>query len=291
MERGRVFWNRIRNWKYWRILLQPHPVVAAALSVASGIGLIWVFTSGMDFTLAAYLLYGISAYALLILGILFYNKLPWLKFHFHRDPLVRKVLKDDSVFSISMYVEQCINFCYGGFKIISGMIVGSAWIGADGIYNFTQGCIQLYQILRHKTVKELHQQWKVYRTGGYLVIGMHLTMTGMIFQMIHMGRHESASEISIIASAAFTFYKLISGFVSMAKDRKHKNPLDSSVIYLNFAQALYNLFVLQVGLLWVFGGAGYPYQKLMNTLTGIAVCMLVLGMGIYMVRRANRNLK
>ena len=164
------------------------------------------------------------------------------------------------------------------------------WIGADGIYNFTQGGIQLYQILRHKTVKDLHQQWKVYRTGGYLVIGMHLTMTGMIFQMIHMGRHESASEISIIASAAFTFYKLISGFVSVAKDRKHKNPLDSSVIFLNFAQALYNLFVLQVGLLWVFGGAEYPYQKLMNTLTGIAVCMLVLGMGVYMVRRANRNL-
>lgn len=150
MERGRVFWNRIWNWKY---LLRPHPVVTAALSVASGIGLIWVFTSGMDFTLAAYLLYGISAYALLILGILFYNRLPWLKIHFHRDPMVRKVLKDDSVFSISMYVEQCINFCYGSFKIISGMIVGSAWIGADGIYNFTQGCIQLYQILRHKTVK------------------------------------------------------------------------------------------------------------------------------------------
>lgn len=290
MERYSNLWKRLRSWKYWRPLLHPHPLLTVVLSAASGAGLIWVFTTGMEFTVAAYLLYGISAYALMVLCILLWRRLPWLKYHFDRDPLVQKVLKDDSAFSISMYVEQCINFCYGGFKIVSGILVGSAWIGADGIYNFTQGGIQLYQILRHKTVKDLHQQWKVYRTGGYLVIGMHLTMTGMIFQMINMGRHESASEISIIASAAFTFYKLISGFVSVVKDRKHRNPLDSSVIFLNFAQALYNLFVLQVGLLWVFGGAEYPYQKLMNTLTGIAVCMLVLGMGIYMVRRANRNL-
>ena len=120
---------------------------------------------------------------------------------------------------------------------------------------------------------------------------LHLTMMGMMFQMIQMGRHESAGEISIIATAAFTFYKLISSFLAMAKDRRHRMPLESSVIFLNFAQALYNLFVLQVGLLWVFGGEAYPYRKLMNTLTGTAVCVLVLGMGIYMVRRANQNLK
>ena len=33
---------------------------------------------------------------------------------------------------------------------VSGVIVGSAWIGADGIYNFVQALIQLFQILRRK---------------------------------------------------------------------------------------------------------------------------------------------
>ena len=187
--------------------------------------------------------------------------------------------------------KQCVNFCYGGFKILWGIGVGSAWIGADGIYNFFQGCIQLYQILRHKKVTDLRKRWKSYRISGWLIIVMHLTMTGMMFQMIRMGRHQSATEISIIATAAFTFYKLIGACVAVAKDRKHKDPVASSVIFQNFGQALYNLFVLQVGLLWVFGGEGYPYRELMNTLTGMAVCMLVLGMGIYMVRRANKNLK
>lgn len=254
-------------------------------------GLIWVFSTGRDFTVIAYFLYALSAYALTVLCALLWKKTPWLILHFHQDPFAQKLLLEDSAFGISMYAEQCINFCYGGFKILLGILEASAWIGADGIYNFTQGCIQLYQIMGHKKVKDLQKQWKVYRICGYLIIGSHMTMVGMMFQMIQLERHESAGEISIIATAAFTFYKLISGFIIMAKDRKHKMPLDSSAIFLNFAQALYNLFVLQVGLLWVFGGSEYPYQKLMNTLTGMAVCVLVLGTGIYMIRRANRNLK
>jgi hypothetical protein len=113
-----------------------------------------------------------------------------------------------------MHAEQCINFCYGGCKILTGIVIGSAWVGGEGIYNFSQGCIQLYQILRNHTVSGLTQQWKTYRTIGWLIIFMHLTMTGMMFQMIQMGRHGSATEISIIATAAFTFYKLISAFVA-----------------------------------------------------------------------------
>lgn len=277
--------------KTWKKLLFPNPFFVLLLSLLCAGGLVWIFVTGRELTIPAYPLYALSAYALTVLCILVWKRLPWLKYHFRRDPLAQKVLKSDSVFSVSMYVEQCINFCYGGFKILWGIAVGSAWIGADGIYNFFQGCIQLYQILRHKKVTDLRKRWKSYRISGWLIIGMHLTMTGMMFQMIRLGRHQSATEISIIATAAFTFYKLISACVAVARDRKHKDPVASSVIFQNFGQALYNLFVLQVGLLWVFGGEAYPYRELMNTLTGMAVCMLVLGMGIYMVRRANKNLK
>jgi len=291
MEKCKAVWKKIYNWKYWRKILFPNAFLVLVLAVISGVGLVWVFATEKEFLAVAYLLYALSAYALTVLCLLLWKKLPWLKYHFQRDPLAQKLLKDDSAFGIGMYVEQIINFCYGGIKILSGIVVGSAWIGADGIYNFLQGTIQLYQILQHKKVADLEKQWKSYRTCGWLVIGLHLTMTGMMFQMIQLGRHESATEIAIIATAAFTFYKLISAVISVAKDRKHANPVDSSVFFLDLAQALYNLFVLQVGLLWVFGGADYPYQKLMNTLTGMAVCLLVLGMGVNMVRRANKNIR
>lgn len=286
-------WGKIGAWGGWKKLLFPHPVFVLLFTLVSGVGLPWVFLNGQENCVPAYLLYVIAAYALITLTAFLVKVLPQAKRRIEQDPLVQKLREKENggAFGIGMYVEQFINFFYGGFKIVSGIVVGSAWIGADGIYNFFQSLIQLYQILRHKKTGDIKQQWEAYRQCGYMMIVLHLTMTGMVFQMIHMGRHEDATEISIIATAAFTFYKLINTFIAVARDRKHKQPVDSAVHFLDLSQALYNLFVLQVGLLWVFGGTEFAYQKLMNSLTGGAVCLLVVGMGIYMLWRAKRDMR
>lgn len=286
-------WKKIGAWKGWKTLLFPHPALVIVLTLASAAGLIWVFLTGRENSVMAYPLYCMAFYALVTLTALIVKVGPRAKARIDRDPLAQKLKarEKDGAFGIGMYAEQFVNFFYGIFKIASGILHGSAWIGADGIYNLAQALIQLYQILRHKQVKTLKQQWKSYRQCGYMMIVLHLTMTGMVFQMIHMGRHEEYSEIMIIATAAFTFYKLINTFVDVAKDRKHKSPVDSAVRFLDFSQALYNLFVLQVGLLWVFGGASFAYAKLMNNLTGGAVCLLVVGMGVYMLWRSKRDMR
>lgn len=286
-------WHKLAAWKGWNKLLYPHPMIVVLLTAVSAAGLAWAFLTGHENHVLAYLLYPISAYALVTLLAMCVRLVPWVKRKTESDPVLQKLKESekDGAFGVGMYVEQFINFVYGTFKIGSGIAQSSAWIGADGIYNLAQGLIQLYQILRHKQVKTLRQQWKSYRQCGFMMIVLHLTMTGLMFQMIHMGRHEDSSEISIIATATFTFYKLTIALVEVAKDRKHKNPVDSAVYFLDFSQALYNLFVLQVGLLWVFGGTDFAYRKLMNSLTGGAVCVLVCGMGIYMIWRSNRDMK
>ena len=286
-------WKKIGTWSGWKKLLFPHPALVIVLTVLSGAGLVWVFLFGQETSVIAYVVYCAAFYALMTMTALIVKVFPKARNQIEQDPLVQKILERESngAFGIGMYVEQFVNFFYGVFKIASGVMVGSAWIGADGIYNFAQALIQLYQILRHKQVKTVKQQWKSYRRCGYMMILLHLTMTGLVFQMIHMGRHEDDGEIMIIATAAFTFYKLIKTFVDVAKDRRHENPVDSAVRFLDFSQALYNLFVLQVGLLWVFGGTSFTAAKLMNSLTGGAVCLMVCGMGVYMVWRSNRDLR
>lgn len=286
-------WRKWLQWSGWQKLLYPHPAVVIVLTLITCVGLPWVFLTGRDASLIAIPLYCGAFYALVTLTALLMKVIPKAKNRIAHDPLAQKIREkeENGAFGIGMYAEQFINFVYGIFKITSGVIQGSAWIGADGIYNLAQGLIQLYQILRHKHVTDLMGQWKAYRQCGFMMIALHTTMTGMMFQMIHMGRHEDSSEIMIIATATFTFYKLIITFVDVAKDRKHKHPVDSAVRFLDLSQALYNLFVLQVGLLWVFGGQEFAYHKLMNSLTGGAVCLLVCGMGIYMLWRSRRDMR
>ena len=188
-------WKRIGAWPGWKKLLFPHPAVVILLSVAAFGGVSVLFLTGNEENPLAGALYAGAFYALVALTALLVKWLPRAKKWIDEDPLARKLRKWDSdgAFGVGMYLEQFINFFYGVFKITSGVLNRSAWIGADGIYNF--------------------------------------------------------------------------------------------------AQALYNLFVLQVGLLWVFGGPEFAAAKLMNSLTGGAVCLLVLGMGIYMLWRANRDIK
>lgn len=287
----KAYWQRFLYWNGWKKIF-PFPAWADALMFAAfGAGLIGIFMNGLELWWPAYILYGLSAYSLTALCI----KLPsavrmeknWLKNH----PKVEELIKNQELhFKLELYFEQFVNFAYGIFKIASGVILGSAWIGADGIYNFAQAMIQLFQILRRKKPGTVLQQWKSYRFCGFLILLMHFTLIGIVFQVINWNRAEEAGQIMVIATAMFAFYKLISAFVDLAKDRKHNKPIDSSVRMLEFAQAMFAMFSLQASMFHTFG-TGESWEYLLNIITGSIVCLLIVSMGIYMIRRANREIK
>ncbi|MBO7252910.1 MAG: hypothetical protein J6V25_09840 [Oscillospiraceae bacterium] len=287
----KVYWHRFLHWRGWKnLFLFPTWAVVVLFAICC-VGLIGVFTNGLDTWWPSYILYGLSAYSLTALCI----KLPsairleqsWRTNH----PKTEKVLRNKELrFTLELYIAQFINFSYGIFKIVSGVIVSSAWIGADGIYNFTQALIQLFQILRRKKPGTIVKQWISYRFCGVLILLMHLTLIGIVFQMVNWNRSEESGEITIIATAAFAFYKFISSFIDLAKDRKHIRPVDSSVRMLELSQAIFAIFSLQAGLLHTFG-TGESWEHWLNLAIGCLVCLMTVAMGIYMIRRANREIK
>lgn len=285
------YWNRFVHWRGWQKIF-PLPLwVETLLFITCCAGLVWVFTKGLEQWWPAYILYVLSAYSLTALCIKFPGMIrreqSWLKKH----PKAASLLKNKGLkFSLELYFEQFINFTYGIFKIISGILFGSAWIGADGIYNLTQALIQLFQILRRKKPGTITQQWKSYRFCGVLILLMHLTLIGIVFQMVNWNRVEESGEIMIIATAAFAFYKFISSFIDLAKDRKHTHPIDSSVRMLELSQAIFAIFSLQAGLLHTFG-TGENWEHWLNLAVGCVVCLLTVAMGIYMIQRAGREIK
>jgi len=284
-------WQSAISWSGWKqIFALPFPLVLF-LSIICGFGLGWIFVSGRENWIPAYFLYAMSAYCLTALCV----KLPFTigrgKAWFNRHPKLTALLKNEELhFKLGLYFEQFINFAYGLFKIASGVIWGSAWIGCDGIYNMAQALIQLFQILRRKYARTLVQQWKSYRFCGVLILLMHLTLTGIVFQMINWNRAVEQGEILVITTAFFAFYKMITSFVHIARDRKHVRPVDSSIRMLNLAQAFFAIFSLQASMFHTFG-TGEDWEHLMNILTGSGVCLLIVSIGIYMIRRGSREIK
>ena len=253
--------------------------------------LVWVFVQGLENWFPAYILYALSAYTLTAVCVKLPETIKGAKLWMQRHPKLVAVWKDEELkFKLELYFEQFLNFAYGIFKIASGVVLGSAWIGCDGIYNMAQALIQLFQILRRKKPGTILQQWKSYGFCGVLILLMHLTLIGIVFQMVNWNRAEESGEIMIIATAVFAFYKFISSFIDLAKDRKHNRPIDSSVRMLELSQAIFAIFSLQAGLLHTFG-TGEDWEHWLNLAVGCVVCLLTVAMGIYMIRRGNREIK
>lgn len=284
-------WKAMAAWQGWKKMFVIPLAIVIPLTLLSAAGLVWIFLTGREESFIAYLTYVLSFYALVTLSIRIPGCVRKGKALLNRNALAQRYLTDEEWrFRLELYFEQCVNFLYGGFKCVTGVIFRSAWIGAEGLYNLVQGIIQLVQILRRRKQLTLLRQWKSYRLCGWLVLVMHLTMTGLVFQMIHRGAFEEYPGYMILLTAMFAFYKLISAFVDVAKDRKHKAPIDSAVRLLDLSQAMFSLFSLQVAMIHQFEGTE-EFAKLMNTLTGGAVCLLVVGMGIYMLRRSRREMR
>lgn len=284
-------WKATIRWKGWKTLFFLPFSVSLILFAACAAGLIWVFLKHLEQQLFAYVLYGLSAYLLTALCIHVPAGIKSFKAWLERHPKIGQFLgSKETVFAMKLYAKQFINFAYGIFKIVAGVVIGSAWIGCDGIYNMTQALIQLFQILRRKQAGDQKQQWRSYRSCGVLILLMHLTLIGIVFQMVNWNRVEESGEIMIIATATFAFYKFINSFIALAKDRKHIRPVDSSVRMLELSQAFFAIFSLQASMLHTFGTAA-PWEHWINLAVGCAVCLLTVAMGIYMICRANREIK
>lgn len=278
-------------------LLRPHWFLILLLAAASGVGLAWVFLNGYDTSLLAIPVYVLSFYALTVLCI-------WLV-----PATVRYARKQKSAAANIEPAQQekqlknrlhrgvLVNLIYGAVQIVRGCLLGSAWLGANGIYNVTFGFA--YSILmgyerKLERVQDLRARrrlaWRCYRLCGFALFGLNLTMTGLMFQMIWLGRGEIYSEIGVIAVAAFTFYKLILAIVRVVTCRKNDSPILGATRNMALTEALMSLFSLQVGLFAVFGQE-FDQQFLMNTLTGTAVCLSTVLGGVGMVIHGKSKMK
>ena len=72
--------------------------------------------------------------------------------------------------------------------------------------------------------------------------------------------------------------------------RKYQSPAMSAAKAINLAAALVSMLSLETAMLAQFGG-GETFRQLMTASTGGSVCVIVVGMGVYMAVHASKQLK
>ncbi|MGN1116791.1 MAG: hypothetical protein ACI4TH_09495, partial [Candidatus Ornithomonoglobus sp.] len=80
--------------------------------------------------------------------------------------------------------------------------------------------------------------------------------------------------------------------VNLIKYRKYGSPVMSAAKVINLTAALVSILSLEMAMLTQFGAAEDPsLRRLMISCTGAGVCVIVLGMAVYMICKATRELK
>ncbi|MCL1828518.1 MAG: hypothetical protein FWG32_03370 [Oscillospiraceae bacterium] len=284
-------------------ILHPNTLLIFLLAPLSAAALIFTFTAGRENTVIGYISYALSAYATAVLTI----NIPEV------SARARALVRSSRIWSliygnkygnrfitdlpyraiVSLYMSLFMNTLYAAFKLIAGIRYASFWYGADAVFYSVLSAAQ-FLMLRHVRKKEtdLENEYRQYRFCGFLLFALNTAFTGVVFQIVrqNMGYRYPGLMIYIVASYAFICMAV--AVVNVIKYRKLNSPVLSAVKAIRLAKASVAMYSLQTAMLISFGGEeSEAFKNLMNGLTGVGVCLFICGLAVFMIIRANNNLK
>lgn len=284
--------------KIGKLLLYPHLLVIALLSVGSAAGLVWAFATGREDHWLAYLVYVLSFYALAVWCI---RVIPWMARRIRKKKQARDNLtaaEKRKKFRQSLYSGMAVNLAFAAFNLVMGYFRESTWMGSNGLYHLVLTIIHLVLVTYDARLedadderKRLRLGWGGFRFCGVLLLILHLTMTGMVFQLIWRGETEEYPGLLIFAVAAYTFYKMTIAIIRVVRFRKNSTPILGASYNIDLSEAMVSMLSLQSGLLTAFGEGDAEFAFLMNSMTGGAVCSAAMLGAIGMVVHGNKKKK
>jgi len=263
-------------------LLRP-PVWVVFLSCLSFPGLVWLFGKGYDGRWFAYPIFTLSAYALTVVCV---RLIPWLvrrsKNRKRNDSTGKAPEETVRGLAGALCQNLAIHFGYAVFNLAAAVHQDSSWLASNGFYYLIQMLMYVVLLFYQRRLEKRYETWLAWK--GYTVIGcwlfvLNLTMAGIAFQMVWRGEGSRYPGFVVLGVAAFTFYKLAASIVSLAHGRRDNAPVRGAMNNMDHTSALMSLFSLQTALFSAYG-QDFDQQRLMNSLTGAAVCLMtVLGAG------------
>ncbi len=202
-----------------------------------------------------------------------------------------------------------VNVGYVVLNLVIAVLTASLWYGALAAYYFALGALR-YDVLggtrvAKKRIKDERsltaEKLRIYRNCGIaLLILEGLFMLAMVqFLLSSGGRLEEIAMqnlhtytmITMIASAAYTFYKVAFAIYNVVKVHKMDDPELWALRNINLTAALVSLIALQTTMTLFLEQTLSSAMRILNGIAGTAVGLFVAGLAVVMIVRANGKLR
>ena len=280
-------------------ILRLHWIPTLLLVIASVALLVYAFALPDANPVIAYAGYFVSAYTLAVVCVSMPKIYRTAKQGLHSNAYSEKFLTDKMLRTeFFLYLSCGFSIIYAVFKFSAGVYYRSVWIGAVAVYYIIVSLMRFGLIKRYRYNLQYENEreqrlfgLKSYRFCGILMFVLNVAVTGLVIQLIWHGETYRYPGFLIYAFAAYSFYCIGMAVRNMAKHRKLETPVLAAAKMLSFACALMSILATQTAMLTQFGDGNTTFPRIMNAATGSVVCFLIFGLAVWMVRRANKEIK
>ena len=182
------------------------------------------------------------------------------------------------------YISITLNFIYALGNCVLGFWGHSWWFVTVGAYYaiLTVTRFSVMQIESKKTDGSDIERF-ARRVTGILLVALSFCIVGVNVLSVIEERGTAFHEIIMITIATYTFTKTIIAIIGMVKVKHAASPLLKILRNIALADACVSIYAMQRSMLVSFPGMESAQIQLLNILTGTAVWIIVLFLGISLI--------
>ena len=178
------------------------------------------------------------------------------------------------------YTSLLINFLYAAGNCILGFLTHSWWFVTVGAY-YAILAITRFAVLQIQ--RNTDTEAFVKRVTGILLVVLSFCVIGVNVLSIVESRGTEFHKIIMIAIATYTFTKITLAIIGMVKAKHTVSPAAKTLRNISLADACVSVYTLQRSMLVTFPGMAQSEIELFNILTGTAVYIIVLLLGMNLI--------
>jgi len=182
------------------------------------------------------------------------------------------------------YTSLALNAAYAVGNCVFGFISRSWWLITVGAY-YAVLAVTRFSVLqiRRKANGDTETERFARRFTGILLILLSLCIAGINVLAVVESRGTDFHEIAMITVATYTFAKITLACIGMAKAKQTVSPTAQTLRNVSLAEACVSVYTMQRSMLVSFPGMEEAGIVLLNILTGTAVWIIVLLLGINLI--------
>ena len=215
------------------------------------------------------------------------NIIKFLKSHKLTNELLSNYGYRTFMFSIFSFA---LNIAYVIFQGILAFSTLSSWYISITAYYLILSLMKGNVFFSKKRAKDNDiKEAKTFRFTGIMFMFLTLALSGMIVLIYTSNMYFEYAGIMIFVAAAYTFLNLTLAIINIFKAKKQDDLHVENIRNINLVHAVFSIIVLQVAMFQAFSPENNT--SIANGLTGAAVSIVILFLGILMIIKANKNLK